>query len=270
MLAVSGQRGTSGSPSRDFDSVAAAPASCLLACQSQPGYTARECTQQAHPQADKSRYTTFRNCNCHYPHSPTTRQAGRQAGRQGTLGRQRARSRQIGAELAPAIHAQAQTSCSRHDCDGGVCHTRGAGSCVLFSGRGYLGRGFSGWYHRGANLVSPAFPRPEVIPVPSTQIGVRLPDVVVAAIDASGIERAAFIRQAVEDRLSVPVDGDGFDLGDSRLAGQTLRMLDGMVRGAAKGREARGWDPDPCPELRRSTSCWMIGSRSVPMRQWRS
>ena len=79
--------------------------------------------------------------------------------------------------------------------------------------------------------------------MPSTQIGVRLPDVVVAAIDASGIERAAFIRQAVEDRLSVPVDGDGFDLGDSRLAGQTLRMLDGMVSRCGEGSRGPGLGP---------------------------
>ena len=84
-MAVSRQGGTSGSPSRDFDSVAAAPASCLLACQSQPGYAARQCTQQAHPQADKSRYTTFRkrNSDCQYRPTPPP-------GRQGTQGRQAA------------------------------------------------------------------------------------------------------------------------------------------------------------------------------------
>jgi hypothetical protein len=50
-----------------------------------------------------------------------------------------------------------------------------------------------------------------------------------AAIDATGIERVAFIRQAVEDRLGAPA-GTAVE-----LDAQTLAMLDGVVPGRAEG-----------------------------------
>ncbi len=73
----------------------------------------------------------------------------------------------------------------------------------------------------------------------STQVNLRFDDETLAAIDASGTDRASFVREAVEARLS------GGASTAVELSEGTLKVLDGMIRGRAKGRVDRGLEPEP-------------------------